>query len=550
MSITTTTVVFDDRLADNLPFGLGKSPVLKKWILESNPQNRSKLAVEAFSDLLERACKRQRFLSNEGLSKIPIIANNILRFEGLIEQVYTKFRKKIYRDHLNHMLRTSLIASLLARNIARASPPKERRFRSNDVLELVVASLFHDIGYPVEKAGEIFSNVADAIGEGYTLISFTVPQRPTSEASLKCLHELENQTQISQANLHHRVFHEPEHATIGAFEFLYCCTECQERSLRIAAAILLHSLKSNMEVSYENNPLAVLLTIADELQDWGRPTAHPDGSYRIPLQKLEVWERNPRFKFRRPSNDPDVNVFRFEYGGSDFPTLTVIHSKYANLRRLIIDRLPLDIEFRFPLTNLIRLGNLQRFAVSGGITKIRRRFREPWALFGTHFSDRQISDWTGLSPSIVQRAREALMRNEVRLIDDPYFKQWNIWRNGNSGDFLVTRGMPTELDIISESIQDQSEDQSRRFIMRISVNEPRISRTEDVSSLRSSYSGELIFLNDHKNETDIPLALRPLPVTLASFNINNQDIATNVYWFKESVSLPAPISLSELSQPF
>ncbi len=522
MSIRTETIVFDDRLADKLPFQLGRIKPLRDWILSQDHQIRTDLAANVFSEMSNQSCRRLRLLSNDGYIRIHDFALNIHRFEGLIGHVRTRFRGKVYRDHLDHMLRTSMIASYLA---GRIGIHRKEWLSSRQRLRLVIAALFHDIGYHVQEAGKIISDIATAIGEGYSLVSFG-EARGKVRAPARLIVQLSNssgvETEIIEENLEKE---EPNHAVISALEFLKCCRQIGEESLRIASAILLHAPEINLDISYSSQPLATLLALADEIQDWGRPIVHPDGTQSITLNDLQIWRG-------KHSESNQLIAFQFQYVGNEFPLISVVQSKNMNLRRL---RIPFNIELRFPLKPS-QTGSIESFArPSENLVKLEKRAKNyPWKVYPNStatasLSDEQMMERTGIkAKSILIAARTALSGNLKKSSDDSAFHQWTLWQQGKSFDFIVTKKMPVLLDLVSHS---------GKIKLRITF--------ADLTGLESFF-GNLIHLNNPQESVRIPAVLKPLPITLSLHHGSQAE----VFWFKPVSAAPVPISTRRMMREF
>lgn len=234
--------------------------------------------------------------------------------------------KKFYRDHLNHIIRVALLARAIGRR-----PPFSLSSKGLD--ELVLACLFHDVGYPLSKISQSFRSTVQAIKNCYNIAS------GISEISDMTLNL--NRDQLAAALLvEKRTFEnqlkELDHGLLSALEFISYLKQDHIRNYtNVIRAIAFHSPSFRSVV---NERLLTILMIADELQEWGRPV------------NLAVI---PKIKDLRL----DDNLLEGEYntkGISSYSILRQIYSKSRNLNRI---RLPEDYRFelRFPLDNLIRI---------------------------------------------------------------------------------------------------------------------------------------------------------------------------------------------------
>ena len=363
---TTGITYFDRELSEGL------LEELKEW-LKSGDESKSRLAGSIIFEMLKRRLEDD--LSPEGLEKIRTIVENLNRFEGFIEKLRTDFDRKIYRDHLNHMIRTTIIASYLARLLR--IPNKERN-------KLEAASLFHDACYPIEEASHLFDRLRSTLSDGYS--PFAEFQEFVLDYKVPSLKRLSKQVGTEETKLR-AFFEKPNHAIFAASQFLRFRrpkkgSPYSSDVLEIAAAICLHDSRSQESVIFYNNPLAAILVIADELQDWGRPVSQPDGKKLVPLTEIsdfldksshwdiiypdapkkviqgvkgelserisQFWEALPEQKEESLNNlqtyfstnypaamlKPTTIQGGMNYDGIDFPLLDVVCSKHKNLKRL------------------------------------------------------------------------------------------------------------------------------------------------------------------------------------------------------------------------
>ncbi|GAG80380.1 unnamed protein product [marine sediment metagenome] len=133
-----------------------------EWIEKGETKTKSKVAGKLLFDLLEKRVRR--YLTTDGLQRIKIIMDSLHRFEGFIEQFRTGFARKIYRDHLNHMIRTTMMASYLGKLL---------NLPSHEIRKLEAASLFHDAAYPVQEAATIFTRIKDDLEGAYSTVNFS-----------------------------------------------------------------------------------------------------------------------------------------------------------------------------------------------------------------------------------------------------------------------------------------------------------------------------------------------------------------------------------------
>ncbi len=526
------TIVLDTRLIEYLPVTLREPETLRNflngWATETDYKRRSDNATTLFTALLEKACKTLGNIKKEWYestskeeSHIRKIASNINRFEDLIGHIRTKFRGKVYRDHLHHMLRTALIASYLANRLNLDDSMK---------LDLTIAALVHDIGYPVQEAGGIVSDVSDAAAKVCSLFDFgDAMPAIRMKGYIKGLLYLCQAVNIEyDAVIDSLEGKKPEHAAISALEFLkyHREGEYKERHLKIASAILLHASSFQNEFAYSNHPIAVILAIADELQEWGRPIALPDQPRDIQLDALEIWKNRV--------GDDDRNIFEFDYDSNNHPLISAIYSKWLNLRRINVNTLTTKLELRFPL-NVTAL-DFGTFAELSATIKIVNNARSnPWIIKQNEttpdeeslkLSHAQVAERTGVSEKYVEKVREALVQN--RHIRVNRVSQWKLWRQEDSFDFIVSKAKPTALDLVSYN---------GRFKTRMMY---------DGLERSGAHFDQLIYLDRIKPET-VERKFRPLSILLSL----HYGIHARVYWFDTKDSESAErISTANMERVF
>ena len=478
MKVTTPgTIIFDNHLLSKFltffPPPIQKS--LISWNKARNPITQSQQASNILSSIISYVAGN--LLTEEGKKRIEVIASNLHRFEGLIEEVRTGFAGKIYRDHLNHVLRTTILAihlaeiTMLSDICLQYTLPSERD-------KLVVASLFHDAAYPVQEAQEIFQLVRKALGDGYSVFSFD--EHKLSATRSHGLHKLflrlVSRTKIPYRRLLSHLYEQINHAAIAALEFLNCCIDEENQdsideegefhinpeAVDIATAICLHDPKIDVKIDFVKNPIAGLLIIADELQDWGRPVSYPDGSLKTPLPEIFEFETRPlsiENLAPAPSDalleepvdiielikkgrkfQPSVLKGSFQYEGPEFPLLDVIYTKYRNLQRLTMGDFPLEAHLSFPFSSGIFP---YEFPFSSGIYLFAYELLNPtnigisaaggrkphWSIstswvdrssFDIILSDNEVSDKINLTPETVKRDRKIWLD---MLRKDPILKR-------------------------------------------------------------------------------------------------------------------------------
>jgi hypothetical protein len=508
--------IFDNRLLESLPVG---KTLLRRWIRETNPATQIQIASKKLPEIISRLSlsririegktRRRRFLTKAGLANIKKMAENIHRFEGLIEQVRTKFRGKIYRDHLNHMIRTALLAAYLADQIGLSKRMK------NDV---VIAALLHDIAYPVQESRQILRSVVGSLGKGYSILRFGEISEASSRTPPECLPELAERTGLPYQELHRQIFNEHNHGAVAAAEFLLCCRRCSQRALGIAAAICMHDSSIDVEIKYSDNRLGVLLIIADELQDWGRPVSKPDGSQSVSLEEIHPFKVSSFPSSGSPDEGPGQPVRKklicgLKYQEATFPGLDVIYSKYQNLRRLVLKEMPLAFQIKIPISEYSH--SLEALLPYYRLIQVLPKVRSPWRINGLELSDSELVERIGLERDEVTKARKvlfAIQKEPSRFDESP----WRLWRFGESHNYLIIKDWPHLFELVTER---------EHFQLKLSYK----------SSKQTKVDGELVRVNEPPLPRHQPRIITPIQTVLRLLQIERSYWKplppANVYWF-------------------
>jgi len=239
--------------------------------------------------------------------------------------LYSTSAGKFYRDHTEHQLRVAVLGDFIL----------EQDFGNGQLLNIIselaeldkahlkdkiwwVMGLLHDIGYPLQKMStSINYALLNQILKCYPMLDlqftpFEISLTKEKSEQIKYLKILEEglskkakeliragsglyleefpkpkvQTSIASSIEGHQVYKylNPiglDHGVIGGLSLLRSLgtpEELQEQKeeytgyLKAAQAIALHNFKDPLpEFTFDNNPLAFLLVLIDEMQEWGRP---------------------------------------------------------------------------------------------------------------------------------------------------------------------------------------------------------------------------------------------------------------------------------------
>lgn len=304
--------------------------------------------------------------------------------ETRAEFEWTIFRKsaiggKFYRDHVDHALRVMLLSNYLIWEIEKQiiSVPgysnyfhyfltDRREFSRKIWLPLVLSSLYHDLAYPISDP-KLYAVHREELDECYRAL-----RRENINKVKKYLSRISQSffSQNSESNNRLRkefddaffkkgAYKTRDHGVLAAIDFLLLFEKAMQEDedlsqpLLIAAqAIALHNTLMNEEnigiIRFDEYPVAFLLILCDELQEWGRPIAKR-GKHAPPIMnsmKLGVvLDGEGRIQVEASLD--------FSNAREGFNPFLQYSSKFESLRRLSIDPLAihgpfLNIALRIP----------------------------------------------------------------------------------------------------------------------------------------------------------------------------------------------------------
>jgi hypothetical protein len=263
---------------------------------------------------------KERGIESEGILYL------IQSLPDLESFLYSTSAGKYYRDHTEHQLRVAVLGDfLLEQDLGKGNLLNHiadlTELDKNLIKEKVwwVMGLIHDIGYPLQKmTTSINYSLLNQILKCYPMLDLDVVPFEINISNKKIKPYLKLITQglskeakkliLNGAQVSHEEIPIPavqhfkstenghpefkfessvnlDHGVVGAISLLKSLgtpEEIKENKdelegyLKAAQAIALHNFKDELpDYIFDNNPLAFLLVLADEMQEWGRP---------IPLQ--------------------------------------------------------------------------------------------------------------------------------------------------------------------------------------------------------------------------------------------------------------------------
>ncbi len=333
-----------------LPFA-EKLGGLSGYIMKEIEGSLKETEVELFHDLnLDVALGKKKSLSSVlyDVAKERGIDNQGLLYlvkslPDLESFLYSTNVKKYYRDHTEHQLRVAVLGDFLL----------EQDFGSgillNHVSELIevdkgklkdkiwwITGLLHDIGYPLEKMTTAVNwSLLNQILKSYPYLDLEVVplevmisrKHKDIEEYLAILEEglskqartlireglgyLHTSIPVPQVEsfIHTNDGHQEykyqskvgmDHGVVGALNILKSLGEPEyirnnrnelEGYIKASQAIAIHNFKDRLEdFTFDKQPLTFLLTMVDELQEWGRPIPVQvrDSYFTVEMKKLSL----------------------------------------------------------------------------------------------------------------------------------------------------------------------------------------------------------------------------------------------------------------------
>ncbi len=274
-----------------------------------------------------------------------------------------------YRDHLYHAINVASLGLLLDKVGAL------RRDRTRPLLvrhrlgSWMLASLFHDIGhyaapyipvcvkYMVPARVDIGRELRGKLGEEISMFLASVNERATNELGLE--------VSLACSYNHGILSYEYVRALLHSFKSFQPDRSLTQAWSEALAAIAKHNLDTEV-ISWRDEPVAVLLVLCDELQDWNRPQWGPGAFAPTVMGAVHFGRRTGlsppslcralRITQSHTARRRNRHVISVQYGSPaqlGYDPCKVIVSKLSNLQRLA-DCPPLRLVFRFPRTELLR----------------------------------------------------------------------------------------------------------------------------------------------------------------------------------------------------
>jgi len=256
-----TSRTFDSELIGHGEWESEEKTELTKWLdvesVELRARQAGLLITYFISKLLQDDC------SFAGSTRINNLESAISVLENLVENS-NELQSKFYRDHLNHMIKVGILGKAISMKQPFAGVP-------NLHSQLLLASFFHDVAYPLTNSVKIFESTIEALktcyfSSEYYQTNFTQNEKIDREQLNSILQIEQSKVDDAIKNMNHGVF--------SSIEFVNYLDnfELSIKYANVIRAIGLHDSFFTNIVDVIQEPVLGILILADELQDWGRPT--------------------------------------------------------------------------------------------------------------------------------------------------------------------------------------------------------------------------------------------------------------------------------------
>lgn len=303
---------FDEHILSLCQISVEEKGQFEEWIRAGKREKRNKACILIHNILLSHINKD---ISERGRERLANIKSALPHFEEIIISI-KELEKKYYRDHLNHSIRVALLANAILSKLP--------HMNKEIIEDGLIAGMVHDLGYPI--SGSISKSYMDNISSCYSSQNFSEMIQRCDPLILVKFGEIIKPSELAGSFLKD-AFEHGHHEVLGSLEFFELLNEKarnQERYRKIVSAILLHDTFIGVEIKFSESPLAVVLIIADELQEWGRPAGSSENAELQEFSKITISSRQ-------------IQAFLDYTKNQRFSCLRQLESKTNNLQRLVLD---------------------------------------------------------------------------------------------------------------------------------------------------------------------------------------------------------------------
>lgn len=473
---------FDAQLIILGDWPLDERRLLNHWLEQSSAESKGRVAADIIASTVIKCLKDD--ISVEGRVRIKRLRN----IASLLEQIVfttSELDEKFYRDHINHMLKVSL----LARAIARKKPFCLSGLELN---LLTIACVFHDIAYPLSECGRIFNETLESLKDCYSSAElFSSKLIKEAKADIKSLSLLtgENESKLATA------LRELNHGVLSAIEFrdFLKNDKAVERYSDVIRAIALHDSDFSTPIDTIADPIVGLLILADELQDWGR---------RPTDREVAIIPRIEDFELK----DGRLNGVFVAKDYERFSVLKQISSKMKNLSRLFLDSNQLKFEFRYNLEGFEKFDHKNfQDALEILAESVDEELLNPSE--NTDLSESTYFEKAFFGLEITMPVKQVLYSSlkSGKLSEESIFKDINIYLNENLSEMLLSDKTLGEIRTIVLSNENENKI-SVKIVNRNRTIKGRIHSSMSEETIRFSrfLAAEIRYINYLIHEIGAP----------------------------------------------
>jgi hypothetical protein len=252
--------------------------------------------------------------------------------------------KPFYRDHLFHVIDVCMLGHYLIERNFRGISKNDANTSKITLRHWYVASIFHDIGYVTELLSNAIRLTKDLKSPDIFAFCESM-ENAIEESETKCLKKIVSDGYFDGAEASLRKL---EHGIASALylkHILETVPNGIEKYDSSVKAVLSHNLFPGHCVHQNTDPIAALLILCDELQEWGRPVIETSKfvRYIVATRNLGDYElvRNQPLKNLRIKEGKNRHLqFVLQYFPPDeghFDPVRVWFGKIANLERVAFD---------------------------------------------------------------------------------------------------------------------------------------------------------------------------------------------------------------------
>jgi len=427
-----TSSRFDAQLITMGDWSVEEREFFEVWLDQISLDDRNKQAGRVITHFVTEILGKD--LSHEGKGKLNHLQNIVSSLEQLVSATRV-ITNKFYRDHLNHMIKVGLLANAIANCIQIFSSEEDMDY-------LMLSSFLHDVTYPLSNSVKIHKATIEALKNTYFSAEYYYNEfirKSVIDSSLlsDCLNIDVKKIDEMIEDMNHGIF--------SAIEFMkYLNNEdLFKKYSKVIRSIAMHDSAFSNEVDIKKDPILAILILADELQDWGRPSIVTD--FIIPrINNFNLYDRNLSGAYQ-------------EYKDRKYSLLKQISGKMNNLKRLVIDNNVININIRFVLSKFLNV-DINQFNLF--ITQLFELVEDDYLLnpeYNVAFSN--YSEYEkklyGLSVNIDNKKLiYDLIKNEKLLYKSP-LNEYNFYINNNENELVCS---DTDLTNMTEILLNNNND--------------------------------------------------------------------------------------------